>query len=302
MPSPGNELVRKHWTNLVAALAPPAGIPEYRASFEELCATFPVPAGTLVEKVDAGGIPALVITHPDVDPGPAGSTVLWTHSGGYIFGSAHGYRSFGAAVSLAAGARVLMVDYRLAPEHPYPAALDDATGAYRWLLAQGTAPERIVVGGDSAGGGLALATLLALRDAGDPLPAGGVAVSPVADYTLSGESMDTRAHVDPIASRETLDGLGALYRGDAAVDNPYLSPLFGDYSGIPPLLLLVGTDEVLHDDAVRVVAKATAAGVDARLIVGQDQTHIWTLFASILPEGQQAVDEIGRFVRQVSTK
>jgi monoterpene epsilon-lactone hydrolase len=294
MPRTEIELVRKHWDDLVAALAPPAGIPEYRAGFEELCAMFPIPEDVTIEEVDAGGVPALLISAPDA---AADRTVIWTHSGGYVFGSAHGYRSFGAALSHAAGARVLMVDYRLAPEHAYPAALDDATGAYRWLLGQGVEPGHVVIGGDSAGGGLAMATLLALRDAGDPLPAGGVAVSPLADFTVSGESMTTRAHLDPIASKEMLEGLGGLYRGDAAAADPYLSPVFGDFTGLPPLLVLVGSDEVLHDDATRLVAKATADGTDARLLVGQDQHHIWPLFASILPEGQEALDEIGRFAR-----
>ncbi|HEY1972062.1 MAG TPA: alpha/beta hydrolase [Pseudonocardia sp.] len=293
-----NELVRKQWTDLVAALAPPAGIPEYRAGFEQLCATFPVPAGTRIEPVNAGGVPALTITHPAVLA--AARTIMWTHSGGYVFGSAHGYRAFGASLSLAAGARVLMLDYRLAPEHRHPAALEDATGAYRWLLAQGDRPERIVIGGDSAGGGLALATLLALKDAGDPLPAGGIAVSPLADQTLSGESMDARAQLDPIASREMLAGLGQLYVGQADPAHPYLSPLFGDFTGLPPLLVLVGTDEVLYDDAARVVERASAAGVEARLLVGPDQTHIWPLFASVLPEGQDAVTEIGRFAATVA--
>jgi monoterpene epsilon-lactone hydrolase len=144
-----------------------------------------------------------------------------------------------------------------------------------------------------------MATLLALRDAGDRLPAGGVAVSPLADFTLSGESMTTRAHLDPIASKEMLDGLGALYLGDTAATDPYVSPVFGDFTGMPPLLVLVGTDEVLHDDAARLVAKATEDGADARLVVGRDQNHIWPLFASILPEGQAALEEIGRFARSV---
>lgn len=296
MPRAEIELVRKHWSDLVAALAPPAGIPEYREGFEQLCATFPIDPDAVVETVDAGGVPALLVTTPD----STDTTVLWAHSGGYVFGSAHGYRAFGARLSRAAKVRVLLVDYRLAPEHPYPAALDDATAAYRWLIAQGTASEKIVVGGDSAGGGLALATLLALRDAGDPLPGAGVAVSPVADLSVSGESMQTRAHLDPIASADMLAGLGALYRGDVADTDAYVSPLFGDYKGLPPLLVLVGTDEVLYDDAARVVEKATAAGVDARLLVGENQAHIWTLFASILPEGQAALDEIGEFTRRAT--
>ena len=217
-----------------------------------------------------------------------------------MFGSAHNYRAFGASLSLAAGARVLMVvDYRLASEHTYPAGLE-ATGAYRWLLTQGDRPERIVIGGDSAGDGLALATLLALKDAGDPLPAGGIAISPLADQTLSGESMTTRAELDPLASREMLAGLGGMYVGEADPAHPYLSPVFGDFSGLPPPLVLVGIDEMLHDDAVRVVQSTSAASVDVRRIVGQGQTNIWPLFAGVLPEGQDAVDEIGRFVATIA--
>jgi monoterpene epsilon-lactone hydrolase len=157
-----------------------------------------------------------------------------------------------------------------------------------------------VLGGDSAGGGLTLATTLALRDAGDPLPAGTIAVSPVADHTFSSESMTTRAPMDPIASREMLEGLCTLYRGEADAENPYLSPVFGDFTGAPPLLVLVGTDEVLYDDAAAVVDKARAGGAEARLLVGQDQNHIWPLFESLLPEGREAIDEMARFIRRVT--
>jgi epsilon-lactone hydrolase len=296
MPQAEIEQVRQHWLDLADALAPPAGIPEYREGFEKLCATFPVDPDATVESVDADGVPALMVSTPDA----TGTTILWTHSGGYVFGSAHGYRAFGALLSRAAKARVLLVDYRLAPENTYPAARDDAMAAYRWLIAQGTASDKIVIGGDSAGGGLALSTLLAIRDSGGPQPGAGVAVSPVADMTVSGESMKSRQHLDPVASPEMLAGLGGMYRGDVAETDPGVSPLFGDYRGLPPLLVLVGTDEVLHDDATRVVEKATAAGVDARLLVGENQAHIWPLFASILPEGQEALDEIGRFVQQAT--
>jgi monoterpene epsilon-lactone hydrolase len=222
------------------------------------------------------------------------------HGGGYVCGSADAYRSIGAALSRAAGARVLLLDYRLAPEHPYPAALDDATFAYRWLCEQGVAPEEIVIGGDSAGGGLALSTIHALRDMVDRPPAGAIAVSPIADQTFSGESMTSRADVDPITSREMLEGLCAHYRGEADTKDPYLSPLFGDFARLPPLLVLVGTDEVLYDDAIRVVDKARNAGGKVRLLIGQDQNHLWPLFADLPPEGQPAIEEIGRFVKRVT--
>src|SRR5581483_6733189 len=143
--------------------------------------------------------------------------------GGYVFGSADGYRFFGAGLSAACGGQVLLVDYRLAPEHQFPAALDDAKAAYRWLLDQGRDPAGIVIAGDSAGGGLAAATLLALLDDGDPMPAAGVFVSPMGDFTLSGESMKTRAHLDPIASEEMLGGLGGLYAGEEPPGSRYLS-------------------------------------------------------------------------------
>jgi monoterpene epsilon-lactone hydrolase len=288
------EKVRQMWQGLLEALAPPAGIPEYRDGYESMLAVFPIPEAAAIQEVDAGGAPGLLVSMPGAS---ADSVVLWTHSGGYVFGSAHAYRFFGAALSAASGAQVLLVDYRLAPEHTYPAALDDAKAAYRWLLAQGYDSARIVVAGDSAGGGLAAATLLALRDDGDPMPAAGVFVSPMADFTLSGDSIKARADRDPIASEAMLGGLGALYAGAEPMSAPYLSPALADLSGLPPLLVLVGSEEILHDDSVRIVARTEAAGGQARLIVGEGQFHIWPLFAPILTEGQQALEAIGEFIR-----
>lgn len=289
------ENVREIWQGLLQSLAPPADIPDWRVGFEKLCAGFPILEGTTVESVDAGGCPALLVTAPG---STSDSTVMWTHSGGYVFGSANSYRAFGAALSKASGGQVLLVDYRLAPEVSYPAANNDAKAAYRWLLAQGRDPKSIVVGGDSAGGGLALGTLLALLDEGHALPAAGVAVSPVADLTCNSESMVSRAHLDPIATKDMLVGLGSMYAGAEPVTSRYLSPGLADLSGLPPLLVLVGTDEVLYDDAVRVVEKVKEAGGEAELLVGQDQFHIWPLFHAILPEGQQAIEAIGEFVRK----
>ncbi len=288
------EQVRSLWQGLLAALAPPADMPEWRAGYDKFCASFPIPGDATIEEVDAGGTPALLVTAAGASPD---TVVLWSHSGGYCFGSARGYRSFGVALSAGSGGQVLLLDYRLAPEHPYPAALQDAKGAYRWLLSQGRDPHSIVIGGDSAGGGLAAATLLALKDDGDLMPAGGLLVSPLTDLTLSGGSMKTRAGVDPIASEAMLGLLGGMYAGEVALDSRYLSPALADIGGLPPLLVLVGTDEVLYDDSVRLVEGVRARGGEARLVVGVGQFHIWPLFAPILPEGREAIDGMGEFVR-----
>jgi len=294
MPQAETEQVKQIWIDFAESLAPPAGIPEWRIGFDKMCEQFDLAEGATFEQVDAGGVPAILVTVPESDPSV---TVQWTHSGGYIFGSAAGYRSFGSQLAKVAGARVLLVDYSLAPEHVYPTCVDENVGAYRWLLAQGAAPGKVVLGGDSAGGGLATATLLALRDAGDPSPAGLVAVSPLTDHTLSGTSMKERADRDPVASEDMLAALGGLYRGDASAEDPYISPIFGDLSGLAPMLVLVGSEEVLHDDSTRLVERTTAAGGDARLLVGEGQAHIWPLFNTILPEGREALGEIGRFVQ-----
>jgi len=294
MPSPETERVRQTWSKLLAVLAPPAGIPEYRAGYEELCAGFPIPEDTAIKSVDAGGTPALLVAAASAD---SDKTVVWAHSGGYVFGSANCYRAFAAALSAASGARVLLVDYRLAPEHVYPAAHEDVKGAYQSLIKRGADPKSIVLGGDSAGGGIIAGALLSLKDDGEVLPAGVMVVSPFADFTFTGESMTARAGIDPIGSRAMLEAMGGLYRKDEPIENPYLSAVYGDWSGAPPLLALVGTEEVLYDDAVRLVQRAKSAGVNAKLEIGEGQFHIWPLFNHYLPEGRLAIEQLGRFVR-----
>jgi monoterpene epsilon-lactone hydrolase len=288
------EKVRLLWQEFLTSLAPPAGIGEWRAGFDEALAPFSIPAGASVEDVEAGGVPALLVTAAGAS---RDRTVIWSHSGGYVMGSARGYRFFGAGLSAVADASVLLLDYRLAPEHPYPAALDDAKAAYRWLLACGTEPANIVLGGDSAGGGLTAATALALLDEGLPMPAGVVLVSPWTDLTLSGESLRTRADRDPVASDPVLAGMREMYAGSAPPASRYLSPALADLTGLPPLLVLVGSEEVLHDDAARIVTGARAAGGEAELVVGEGQFHIWPLFHQMLSEGQEALGSIGAFVR-----
>jgi epsilon-lactone hydrolase len=201
-----------------------------------------------------------------------------------------------ARISRAAQAKALALDYRLAPEHPFPAAVEDATAAYRWLLAQGYKPGKIVISGDSAGGGLVLATLLALRDAQTPLPAAAVPISAWSDMEGTGASMKTRASKDPMVANGSLLDMAKVYVGNADRRNPLASPLHGDYRGLPPMLMQVGDAEILLDDSTRVAEKAKAAGVKVDLEVWPEMVHVWHVYAKILPEGQQAIDRIGRYV------
>jgi monoterpene epsilon-lactone hydrolase len=270
-----------------------ATVEHFRDTYEAFCAQFPVPADARIETVDAGGVPAVVVTAKGAS---AGTTIVHLHGGGYVIGSAHGYRSLAAALSRAARARVLLVDYRLSPEHPHPAPVEDAVAAYRWLLAEGTPASSIVLSGDSAGGGLVAATLLALRDAGDPLPAGGAMMSPWTDLTVAGESMVSNDAVDPLVKQGLLLMMAEMYLAGADPLSPLASPLYGDHMGLPPLHIVVGDAEVLRDDAVRMAGRAEAAGVDVTLDVVPEQFHIFPVFESFLPEARQAIDAIGAFV------
>jgi acetyl esterase/lipase len=254
----------------------------------------PVPEGTTVTAVDAGGVSAEWVVAPEAD---GDRVVLYVHGGAYCIGSPRSHRLLVAHLSSQAKARVLNVDYRLAPEHPFPAAVDDAVAAYRWLLGQGIAADRIALAGDSAGGGLTLATLLALRDAGDPLPAAAVPISPWTDLELTGESVETRAAVDLMVLPDRLKETADWYANGADLRHPHLSPLHGDYERLPPLLIQVGDAEVLLDDATRVAAIARAAGVDVTLEVWDEMPHVFQAFVGLLPEADQAVAGIGEWVR-----
>jgi epsilon-lactone hydrolase len=201
-----------------------------------------------------------------------------------------------ARLARAARARALLIDYRLAPENPFPAAVEDATATYRWLIAQGRQPRKIALAGDSAGGGLTLATLLALRDARTPLPACAVPISPWTDLEGTGTSVKTKASRDPMVRETDLRRYAALYAGNADPRNPLISPLHGDYRGLPPLLIQVGEAEIILDDSTRVAELAKQAGVQVDLEVWDEMVHVWHVFAKLLPEGQQAIEKVGSYV------
>jgi acetyl esterase/lipase len=227
----------------------------------------------------------------------ADRVVMYLHGGGYCMGSLGSHRQLVSHLSTQARARVLNVDYRLAPEHPFPAAVEDAVAAYTWLLDQGVAADRIAISGDSAGGGLTLATLLALKEVGTPLPATAIPLSPWADLEGTGESTRTRAAVDLMIDPDSLKETADLYANGGDLHQPQLSPIYGDYSGMPPLLIQVGDAEVLLDDAVRVADRAKADGVDVTLEVWDEMPHVFQAFIGLLPEADQAVARIGEWVR-----
>lgn len=272
-----------------------ATLEEMRTGFDGMC---PEPAAdvTLTEGV-VGGVRGTWVEVPESGATGSTATLLHLHAGGYLIGSPTSHRDLGARMARAAGARVFLADYRLAPEHAFPAAYDDGVAAYRGMLADGVDPASLVVSGDSAGGGLALAVLAAARDAGDPLPAAGVLMSPWADLTLAGDSMTGREAVDPLVSRAVLTEMQQGYLQGADPADHRASPLLGNLAGLPPLLVQVGSSEVLEDDAVRIADGVLRAGGEAFLQVGYEMVHVFQMFADRLPEGAAAVDRIGAFVR-----
>jgi epsilon-lactone hydrolase len=274
----------------------PAKTPqEMRANFEELGNNTPVQADIKQEKVSAGGVPATWISAPNA---AADRVVLYLHGGGYVIGSVNTHRDLMARISRASGFRVLGLDYRLAPEHPFPAAVDDAVAGYRWLLAQGVSASKIAIAGDSAGGGLTAATLVAIRDAKLALPGAGVLLSPWADMEGIGESMTGKASLDPVVQKDGLVAMAGAYLSGKDPRSPLAAPIYADLKGLPPLLIQVGEAETLYDDSTRLAARAKAAGVKVTLEPWPEMIHVWQMFAAFLPEGQQAIDGIGKYLRE----
>ncbi len=302
MPSPESAQIRSYLLARQAASqdAPPPSLEKQRADYDSLIENYvghpvPLPEGIRVEAVDVDGIPAEWIRPPSAD---AERVVLFLHGGGYIIGSLKSHRDLVARLAAAAGVRSLLIDYRLAPEHLFPAALDDALTAYRWLLANGTKPEHIVLAGDSAGGGLTLALLQVLRDRDIAVPAGAVLLSPWTDLLGTVESRTTREAVDPIFSAQTINFLSQFYPGTEDKHNPLISPIYADLHGFPPLRIDVGRDEVLLDDSLQVAEHAKAAQVPVELVVWDDMWHVFQQYSYALPEGRQSLEQISRFIHR----
>jgi len=266
-----------------------------RANVEQFYSQFPVPADVRAERVPLGKASGDWLSTPGANPR---RVVLYLHGGAYVLCSALAYREMTSRIARAAGARTLVLDYRLAPESPFPAAIEDATAAYRHVLAQGAAPSSIVIAGDSAGGGLTLAALISLRDAGVPLPAAAVVISPWVDLECSGGTMASKAAADPLCTKDSLLAEAGLYLAGENPRHPLASPLYANLKGLPPLLIQVGTEETLLDDSHRLAEEARNAGVAVTLDVFDDMPHVWHVFASYLPEAQKAIDQIGEFVRR----
>lgn len=244
--------------------------------------------------VSANGVPGEWVI-----PAGAGTerVVYYLHGGAYNAGSTRSHRALAANIAAAARARALVIDYRLAPEHPYPAALEDAIAAYQWLLEKNIPTKNIVVAGDSAGGGLTIALLVALRERGLPLPAAAVVMSPWTDLTASGESWQNNAHQDYLINARRLKEAARLYLQNAQPHEPLASPLYADLQGLPPLLIQVGSEEILLSDSTRLAENARRAGVEVTLEVWEGMQHVWHFAANILPEARQAIEKIGQFIR-----
>jgi epsilon-lactone hydrolase len=270
-------------------------IPDLRQQVEKSAGMF----GKLPARIEASPFSINGLSAEWIMPAAAtkDKLILYFHGGGYVVGSCPAHRSIVAKFVKGSGVGALLFGYRLAPENPFPAALEDSLAAYRWLLAKGVSPSHIVFVGDSAGGGLCLATLIALRDQGIPLPAAAVALSPWTDLKCTGESYRTKIKVDPATWEGSWTVFSKYYVQDNDPCSPWISPLYGDLHGLPPILIHVGEDEVLLDDSIRFAAKAKDAGVDITLKVGEGMFHCFPVCTPLFPEARQAMDEICIFIK-----
>ena len=277
------------------AATPRHTIDEDRQSYETMMTSMPQDGDIQTERVGVGGVPAEWVRAPGAQDD---QIMLYVHGGGYVVGSMRTHRAMLSYLSRASGFSVLGLDYRLAPENPFPAPVEDTLAAYGWLLANGYDPRKITLGGDSAGGGLVVAALVAMRYLGQPLPAAGVCLSPWVDMEGTGASFTTNAHADPSVSQERIVNLAGVYLAGKDPRAPLASPMHADLRGLPPLLVQVGAIETLLDDAKVLTERAKEAGVEVDLEVWDDMPHVWHLFAPILPEAQEAIAHIGDFLRK----
>ena len=294
MPSLRSRILHRTLQRITSALDAPLSVQEQRTRLDEMARRdIRLPKRVTVRTVQAGGVHAEWIEPAAASPQ---TVILYLHGGGYCLCSLDTHRGLAARLALAGGSPLLLLDYRLAPEHPFPAALEDALTAYRWLLAEGVSPARMAIAGDSAGGGLTLAAAISLREAGDPLPAALALISPWSDLTFSGDTIRTLADVDPVLK---VDGkpLVDYYFGQHNPADPHISPLFADLRGLPPLFIQVGSDEILLSDSTCLAEKARLAGVDVTLEVWKGMWHVFQVFAPYVPEAQKAIDQMVAYIK-----
>lgn len=292
MASQASMMIRQMLKASVAAQKPNQSLAEARMGLELLASMNPLTHDVTVEKLTVEGMPAEWVSAPNA---AQDRVFLYLHGGAYIMGSCNTHRDLASKISRSTGSRVLVIEYRLAPENQFPAAVDDALAAYRWLISNGVSPDKLVVGGDSAGGGLTLALLLTLRDAGDALPSAVVLLSPWTDLEGTGASMETRADVDPWLKPTESRQAPLLYIGSLDRRHPLVSPIHADLKGLPPMLVQVGDHEILLDDSVRLVERAREAGVEVSFKIWDEMWHVFQQFA--MPEAAEAIEEIGEFVK-----
>ena len=267
---------------------------DMRGGYEQLGGAFPIADDVSIEEFSADGVSA---RFTNIGDNASDSILFYLHGGGYVIGSLTTHQSLVADISRAGGVKGFAIDYELAPEGQFPCATRDAVKAYQWLLGTGVKAENIVIAGDSAGGGLTVATLVKLRDQNIPLPGAAILLSPWADLTHTSDSMDSRAEEDPMVSRESLNMMADMYLAGADRKNPEASPVFADLTGLPPMLIQVGTAEVLLDDSRLLAKNAKAAGVDVTLQEWEEMVHVFPHYAPIISDGKKAIDQMGDFIR-----
>lgn len=269
-------------------------ITEKRNTLEKLTKLAVVPKNTKIEKIQINGISAEWVSGKNV---PADKIILYLHGGGYNTCSANTHRELSAHISIESCAKVLLLNYRLAPENPFPAALKDTISAYRWLIHNGYSNDNIALAGDSAGGGLCLAASISLRDQGEPAPSSIACISPWTDLKMSGGSINTHARIDPMLNHDVLQVMASSYIGNNDPRSPLISPVYANLKGLSPLLCQVGSAEILLDDSIRIIERAKNAGVDATLQIYDQMWHVWHLAVRLLPEAQKAVRDFGSFIK-----
>ncbi len=268
---------------------------ERRARMEDIGTRFPAPQRASINPVKIAERPAEWVCDPDTDDG---RVMLYVHGGGYVQGSLASHRNLVFEIARSMKGKVLNLDYRLAPEHPFPAAVEDTVNAWAELLEMGIDPKKASFGGDSAGGGLVIAALVSARDKGLPMPSCACCISPWTDLVGSGRTMDTKALEDPMVNRAALEFFSDFYADKEDKTHPLISPLFADLAGLPPLLIQVGTAETLLDDSRRLATRARYAGVDVSYAEWEGMPHIWHIFAPLLEKSRRAIIELGEFVER----